>query len=360
MRIKQFLIDLVPFFIVKRWIQRNDKKNSIIAYDPNLPDIEDHESKFKYIVSVQGLGYSGSGAVVDILREYSNCLTFGGIDEREGSGAKGLRLDSGEIDFLRFSGGLFEIEKYLEDDNIFFKDALIKRFKCTLDCCHIFKYPETRQLANQFYNKIIDFEIDTNGRPDINWQVTDRLRQDCNIKIMRNLTVSEYYNLCQIFLRRIFNCFYQDKFEYLCLDQLCSDGNYDTQHYYSYIPNLKIILVYRDPRDVYSFAIKRDIPWIAHANVNEFIKWYKIQTKNIKTDSQDYLVIRFEDLVNNCSSQISRIESYLGLKTSQHNSERRCFIPEKSRLNIGIWRTHLEKQSDFDVIYQDLREFCYE
>lgn len=41
----------------------------------------DTVSNYRQIISVQGFGYSGSGAVVDLLREYPSCQVWGGIDE---------------------------------------------------------------------------------------------------------------------------------------------------------------------------------------------------------------------------------------------------------------------------------------
>ncbi len=359
MNIKTYLIELLPFYLAKKWIQYDDKQKSVINYDPFLPKLVAEESKYDYIISVQGLGFSGSGAVVDLLREYSCCKTFGGIDN-EGSKAKGKQPDSGEMDFLRYSGGLFEIEKFIEDDNIYIKDALIKRLKCTLDSCSFFASSDAKLLANQFYNQIIDFEIDTFGHADINGNTTDRLRNDCNIKVMKNLSVDDYITICRQFLTLLFNCYHQDKYRYIALDQLCSDCNFNYTHYLKYVPNLKIIVSYRDPRDVYTYAITKNVPWIAHQTVSQFIKWYKHQTKNLNLNSSDYLVVQFEKLVCNYDEQLKRIEEYLHLTPGQHDSMKSCFDPCSSRGNIGIWKNFGGKKDDLNQIAVQLKEFCYE
>ena len=359
MNFKSYLIELLPYYLAKKWIRYDDKQKCIINYDPLLPRITEEKSKFDYIISVQGLGFSGSGAVIDLLREYSCCKTFGGID-KEGSKSKGKQRDSGEIDFLRYSGVLFEIEKFIGDNNIFTKDALIKRLKCTLNSCSFFSSSEAKLLANQFYNQIIDFEIDTFGHADINGNTTDRLRNDCNIKVMKNLSVDDYISICRQFLTSLFNCYHQDHYQYMALDQLCSDCNFNNNHYLKYVPNLKTIIVYRDPRDVYSYAISKNVPWIAHQTANKFIKWYKNQTKNLNLNSTDYLVVQFEKLVNDYEKQVKRIENYLFLNSGQHDSLKSCFDPNCSMANIGIWKNCEKLIDDFNQIALQLKEFCYE
>lgn len=50
--------------------------------------------------------------------------------------------------------------------------------------------------------------------------------------------------------------------KFLVLDQFLSDTEYDLKKYSNYISNLKTIMVYRDPRDVYMTAKNLNIPWI--------------------------------------------------------------------------------------------------
>ena len=79
--IKKLAINVLPYSFVKKILAKTHSRHSIIRYNPNLPAIESCTLKFKSIISVQGLGFSGSGAVVDYLREYSNCLVSGSIRE---------------------------------------------------------------------------------------------------------------------------------------------------------------------------------------------------------------------------------------------------------------------------------------
>ena len=103
---------------------------------------------YKQVVSVQGLGHSGSGAVLDVLCEMESCNVLG-TDEN----FKVLGIDhkgAFEVDFLRLAGGLFEFEKYLGSNNVFQNDALINRFISYLNSFKLFR--EDKNIRELFFD----------------------------------------------------------------------------------------------------------------------------------------------------------------------------------------------------------------
>ena len=355
--IKNHFFNLMPYGLLVKMRGKRYKASNILKLDPTISNIPQTDSQYKHIVSVQGFGFSGSGAVVDLLREFSNCLVLGSIDS-EGSVTKGDRHINGEIDFLRHSGGFFEIERFLDDNNQFFKDALIKRFVRLVNSDAIFRDEKMAFLINQFYNQIIDFEIDTKGHCDYNWHISNNMYPDANIKVMKRFGVDEYRNICRKFLVSFFNLLYKKNYSHLVLDQLCGDMNFDFEKYQSYIPNLKLILVYRDPRDTYSYAIMKDVPWIPHDNVNNFIKWYNINIQKLDLNSKSYLAVRFEDLIFKYKDTTSLIESYLNLMPENHTRPFECLNPEESAKNIALWKNLPKYKQDMGIIYKSLKDYC--
>ena len=348
----------MPYGIIKTMARKKYEKRNYIHYTPSLPDIEEEESRFKNIISVQGFGFSGSGAVLDFLREFPTCIVFGSVDI-EGSKTKVKRHINGEIDFLRHAGGLFEIEQYLLDNNLFSKDALMKRFVRLINYCPLFEGDEAKLLVNQFYNQLIQFEIDTKGRNSYNAHTSNELFPDSNIKVMRQLSIEQYRVLCRRFLTSFFNLYHCDNSQYFVVDQLCNDFNFDYEKYIHYIPNLKTIVVYRDPRDVYAYSIKKNIAWIPHSNVEEFICWYQINKQKLDLHSPNNLVLRFEDVVFNYENESNRIIDYLGLTHKEHKNQFGCLDPQESAKNIGIWKTLADYHQDMDKISAALSECCY-
>ena len=357
-KLKDIIISILPFGILSWILRKRYSKNSIIQYDNNLPDLKDVDSKFDSIISVQGLGFSGSGAVVDFLREFPCCLTYGTIDI-EGSKTKGNKQQNGEINILRHSGGLFEFEHYLNDNNIFLKDALLKRFGLLLNGIDFFKNKDAMRLANQFYNQMIDFVINTRGHNDYNSHLANPFVSNENILVMKAMSINEYRSLCRRFLTSLFNMFYDSKYKCLVLDQLCGDFNFDESRNKEYLPNLKTIFVYRDPRDIYSYALLKNVSWIPHDDVDEFVKWYRLLWNGINRDSSEFLIIRFEDLVNNYEDITSDIMRYLNLDSSLHKFKFASFDPKESVKNIAIWKKMDEHVASMERIANNLSEFCY-
>lgn len=355
---KELFLNCLPYGIGTKLLRYRHSKRSIIHYDRTLPDLKESTSYFKNIVSVQGFGFSGSGAVTDFLREFSNCLVLGSIDS-EGSLTEGNKNVNGEIDFLRHAGGLFEIELYLNDNNLFFKDAVMKRFVKLVNSDMMFHDSRMKLLVNQFYNQLIDFEINTKGHNDYNAHISNALYPDSNIKVMKNIELAQYRSLCRRLLVEMMNTFYEEKYDFLVLDQLCGDFNFDFDKYSMYIPNLKMIVVYRDPRDTYAYALMKDVPWIPHDNVQSFIKWYGISKRELNFDSKRYLIVRFEDLVLNYEETSKQIIHYLCLDIKNHLLPLCSFDPKQSIKNISIWKKMTNYSEDMYMILKTFPEMCY-
>ncbi len=78
------------------------------------------------LICVTGFGYSGSGAVLDILSEYDNVTLVHGVDKDSGRKLENT-IDS-EFDLLRHAGGVFDLEEAFRTNNPFIKDGKIRLF----------------------------------------------------------------------------------------------------------------------------------------------------------------------------------------------------------------------------------------
>lgn len=349
-KIKNYL----PYSFVLSYMQRHKTKfvfgnNSVTDEDVHYDD----KSAYKTVVSVEGFGYSGSGAVVDLLREYDELLVMGSIDAQEGSLAKSDNL-SEEMDFIRLTGGLFEIEKYIEGNNAFFNDAVIHRLIKLVQSSSVFAYNEkARLLFGKFFANIVEFKIDGLPVPMYNTYLEDT---DNTIYYLKSMTINEYRLLCRQLITSIFNCYKRTGKEVLVADQLFSDGEFDVVRNEQYVPNLKTIVIYRDPRDVFAFAFKRKVSWIPYNDVNTYIKWVKTNYKRFDKTRSDYLVIRYEDLISNYDVEVKKIEQYLDIE--RHTSPRSCFDPSVSCRNVGIWKDSELDISVFEAIKEEFPELC--
>lgn len=366
MNIKVLLAQLLPVCLYNYILHKRHSKTFINGFKDYLNNsgpeswvFKEENLTYQSIVSVQGLGYSGSGAVLDLLCEAESCDVVGTSNElQRDNDHNGLY----EFDFLRLSGCIFEIERFLNSTNIFQNDSLINRFIDYLNGFHLCKVnPSIRELFFKFLANIIELQIfDIKGVP-YNPHLAGN-KQTSSIFFLKQMEIADYRDLCRLFLIQFFNRINTYNKDCLVFDQLLCDFGCDYSRYSDYIPNVKVILVYRDPRDIYVFAkthIEQD-GWMAHENADQFIEWYKILTRNIDKTSKEILVVQFEKLVNNYEVEKKRIFDYIGMECSEGKAkERTIFIPEVSRKNIGLWKCSNLPESDFEKIASELSDYCY-
>lgn len=363
-RIKNILEYCMPHGILLKIRSKNNKNYFLEGYENYLIDrdrgcAETTGNPFKSLVSVVGLGYSGSGAILDFLCELDNCEVLGTDKD-----AKTIGIDhkgSFEANFLRFAGGLFEFEKYLNTNNLFQNDALLNRFIKLANNFKLFKNDiNVRRIFYDFFDKVVDQRImKVKGLPyNPHLNAYDK---SSSIFFLKDLSIDNFYSESQSFLRTFFSYLNANRKDYLVIDQLFADYSFDVDHYNKYIPNCKIIVSYRDPRDVYAMAIKHHIDWIAHSNVEEFLQWYRRCVKNLNLNSTQYLVVQFERLVNDYEKESSRILDFLGIDNVFHNPslKKAFFNPEVSKVNIGIWAQLENYKDDFEIINKSLPLYCY-
>ena len=346
MNFKKTLKLLAPYGLIK-WIS---KKDTIVIELVNTPPLKYTRPLYDTVVSMQGFGVSGHTALVDLLREYSVCTTPVNKD---------MNADSIEMDFVRLSGGLLEIEKYIESSNVFHNDALIHRFIQQFERFPIFQLNEIcKSELDIFFSRIIDFEIKGLSCPFYNSNLQDPLLHNKSIYFLKKMNITDYRNICREFLTNVFNSIHIKGKSILLMDHLFTDMELDSKRDKEYVSNMKTILVTRDPRDVYETAKLKKFEWIPYDDVVSFVKWVKAMYRNYDPNNLDYLIIRFEDLVSDYDKTVSQIESFIGLTPDQHVYKYARLDPNKSIKNIGLWKN----SSDVDgnsYIEKELPHLCY-
>ena len=324
----------------------------------------------KKIVCITGFGHSGSGAVVDLLSEYA-CNSVEGFVDHNCS----LRKNSGrEFDILRHAGGLFSLEDAVQNPNPFIQDACVKLFMA-LVATH---YDDPRcsyktvlvNSARRFLDVILDYSLPGGYGydfcPHLDY-ISDRgydllfgrtgSRHQA-IFFLKNMSVDAYRLAARGFVSSVLGKLASGKV--LVLDQIVSDGTADMQKYEAYLDNMKLIAVWRDPRDVFVTAKINGVSWIPH-EAKEFSMWYRRISPYFSMHNMNYKLIRFEKLVHDYRNEVSSIEDFLGLDPNDHVAPKTAFNPDVSSVNVGIYRQYLiEFGKDIKVIEKNLEEFLSE
>ena len=358
MNIKRLVKDWVPYRVIEKRYDSSTFIDDYLKWKSLENKNIDYSNNFKTIVSVQGFGFSGSGAVIDLLREYEPCQVLGGLDDESGNVVNDEKV--GEFDFLRHSGGFYDIERHLGYNNVFINDGVINRFIKMVFFSGLYRnYPESHAIFFDFLNSITDLELlNLNGRYyNPNLYLHDK---KSSIFFLKDQTIDEYRKKCRNCLNALFGLFHNESKSILVADQMCCDLEFDIERDKSYFDRLKTIIIYRDPRDVYAYAVSKNVEWIAHNNVDSFITWYTNMLRKFRMTGTDALLVRFEDLLTNYGANVTRIEDYIGLSNSDHINKFRNLNPDISKKNIGIWHNSKLNSKDFEKIKSNLSTMCFD
>ena len=148
--------------------------------------------------------------------------------------------------------------------------------------------------------------------------------------------------------------------KYIMVDQMVSPTN--VSRYTRYFNDVKIIVVERDPRDIY---LLEKVKWqwgvIPVATPEEFVTWFKITRKNEDNeDSTKVYRLRFEDLVYNYEETKNKLISFVGISKDNHSRPMTKFNPEMSINNTNMQKKIQGYEQDIKYIESHLSEYLYD
>lgn len=338
------------------------------------------------IVDVTGFGWSGSGAVHDLLREYDD-VQFASFDDFE-------------FTLLYQVDGIADLEYKLCQKHCRYGDSdkAISRFLTlvkALEDTKGFKYNEL--FKGQFYNicekyikKLTQVEFEARNFDDVMSKgfrekryIFERAiwsRLLCNRLIYPIMQKLFHRNLVNEIVKpnkhRIFLSYNPEKFlettqEFmedllsffqinnpkqlpLVTDQFFPpDG---PEPYFKYVKEpAKCIVVKRDPRDLYllaKFAYNSIFP-IPTNTIDDFIVFYrKTIEETITPDTDKHITINFEELVYNYDETVKKIETFIG--ATSHCKKNQFFDPNKSINNTQLFNYYTDCKDDVAKIVSAL------
>lgn len=329
------------------------------------------------VIGVCGYGYTGSGALLDLFREYKNFSQ--------------CPFDDVEIMLTYYPDGLESLayNLYEAPSRFMSSDIAIYRFerfmyqyarssKVVKAATHG-KIPE---ITEEFLKNITDiewsgswlFDFYQKQETNIGWFMSRAFRTiqrilekkgmyiPLNQRNMR-LAVDEdrFYKEARAYIGKIIDVMYPDKHSRVILNQPFA-ANFPTKSFV-FFDDPRAIIVDRDPRDVYILskrAVKSRSEWIPTDDVNKFIKYYRWMHSHFDKEIQNenVVIVNYEDLIFNSELVIEDIEKIIG-ELGEKNGERH-FFPEVSINNTQLFKKYPEYITDISVIERELPEYLYD
>lgn len=339
------------------------------------------------IVSVVGLGYTGSSALIDYFKS---------IEE--------VSLIESEFFLFRIVDGFFDLynDLFNADYDVVMRQYIVNKFINVMKKLSIFRYTHEKKfnflnlhfhlpipirvLGDELVKNILDFVDELIiGKSKVSlvhsYLTMSSLKLITYKLITRILGVFFRLKLLnkRIYLKERVNLYTNDRNVFIIalnnfLRKLANDLNFDNDKLIvlnqsinpleldrmpEMIPNHKIIIVTRDPRDIYAEALKYNIEWMIGSGdrENKLSRFIEYQTKKITklggaSKKPNVKLIKFEDLCLNPTKTINAVRSFLDLSEVQEKIYM-YFSPLASSRNINIYEDILSKR-EAQIIYQEI------
>ena len=337
------------------------------------------KNNLKYVMLL-GYGWSGSSAIVDLLREFKGYWA----------------PEDAEFRILRDPYGVMNLEDKLIDhwdplvydmairDFLWYAETLNRtpgKFTKEGGSYDTFFGKHFMKVTQEFVEKITDFRYDgfwfyfdfrLNALQNTIRKIKRKInKQKFEAGLNKNLyfstvTREQFHQYVKEYVNAIFEPVAErEHADHMIMDQaipvqLPFKGN-------DYFENAKTIIVDRDPRDIYVELIKLGKligKELKHTkDPMKYVEWHKAYRRNVEEykKNENILFLQFEDIVQNYDENVKKIMEFLGEDESIHVPElkKTLFDPGRSIKNIGIWRNY-EHQDEMQVLYDNLTEYCYQ
>ena len=333
-------------------------------------------------ITCTGFGGTGSSVVSDLMNEFQNvkscgadfemtmAFDFGGISDLQH-----YLVD--DIERNKASEGIWLFRKYIK----YAKKKYNKRFGgdylklmeeyigCLVDVewegenyMHIFRYNKLQRWFFYFIPRIIQKKIRKMFPAKDSYERTDKFKK--HLPMQFPVTSQKFFLSTQKMFEKLLDNFdIEEQYEYLCFDQLVPVYNF--KRYLSYFPNMKVIVIDRDPRDLYLLnELYWHEGWIPSSDVELYIKWFKTIRRNLLQDIEmtdgSVRLFKFEDFIYKYDETVDAVMDFLGLDVSMHIRRQEFFNPKRSIVNTRLWEKNKSKEQQIRQIETALSEYCYE
>lgn len=170
-------------------------------------------------------------------------------------------------------------------------------------------------------------------------------------------TEDEFLKATHEYIDRLCEAMNPQHKEFVVLDQCLSPMN--PSRYARYVDNMKIIIVDRDPRDIYIHQKRLQEHVLPIENVRQYCQAYRDNRVMNGRLPDNTLCVRFEDMVLNYDEMTSKVFDFLDMDRNHHVAPMSHFNPSVSVRGIGSWRAYPEYADDIKIIETELADMLY-
>lgn len=330
------------------------------------------------IITCTGYGGTGSSIITDLLKEFKNVKSLGDFEfslAHEVDGISDLqhaivddfhrnKVDEAIYRFKRLVKNLekpyniYFNNKFLEISDNYLKSLIDVRWegfwhqhlwrKSQFSRRIQYSIPTHIQLLlHQFFGKSTGYEFVPSQKKS---------------EIFLSYGKEKFFDATHAYVDSLFHQIdIENEYDFVALDQLVPC--YNLERYLKYFNNLKIIIIDRDPRDLYLLnKLYWNEGWIPSEDINVYIKWFDLIRQHQQYENwenPDVIKIQFEDCIYDYENTLLKIIKFLGLNSDDHIRKRLFFNPDVSIKNTRLWEKEIHFRKETKLIEEMLNKFCY-
>lgn len=334
------------------------------------------EGKDMKVITCAGFYRTGSSAVSDFFSEFDCVNSLGSFEFRfvqDPDGISDLEYNICEnphrhntsyaikrfIRYSKFLNGNFYSKRYSsffgqEYWNLtkaYIEDITELECKCWWHRDQL-DHGEILYFIDRLYSKFVS--IFQHGRTNISVLHNEK-------NYFTSIDKARFYEATKKYINGLLSYANQAKKDYIMVDQLVPPTN--IERYLNYFDDIYVIVVERDPRDLYVLE-KMIYRWgiMPYKNVEEFCEWYRITRKQAinQLPNSRVLNIMFEDLIYRYDDTTKKLLDFTGVYSSEEDCTQKYFIPEISKKNTKVFSKYPELKEDISYIEKKLSGFLYD
>lgn len=325
------------------------------------------------IISCSGYGNTGSSVLTDLLSEFIECYS----------------MTDYEFRFLQDYGGITTLEDCLvKSPHRLNSDIALKNFERYINKktnflnrngYEKFFNNKFKKYSKEYLEELVDIEWDGYWeqyqiecsliREYLYYKIWPRIKKILTGKKTLNEVIprkkmyysnpkEKFYKITQKYMNKLFSEIYlKNQLNKIVFDQLIPPNN--ILRYKKFINNLKVVVIDRDPRDLYIENMEKcKEPWIP-SDIDKFILHYKLLRQDLEHDEKTIIRINFEEFIYDYENTLLKIIKFLDLKKESHIYKKKYFIPEISKKNTKLWIKNTKYNKEIKKIEIELNKYCY-
>lgn len=311
---------------------------------------------------------TGSSAICDLFSEYDNVYSLTDIEFRflqDPDGISDLEFNLVENHNRHNSGHALKRYKRLVD--FYSGNILTKRYEKYINGWRNISYKYIEELTDFKYKGWWQYDLYDKGefyyyrKLIINkllrmtvWRNTSRRMNVLpnEITYCSRPTPTQFIKITKNYISELLNSANKNQKEFIMVDQIVAPSN--VNRYTKYFDDIKVIIVERDPRDIYLLA---KYVWktcvIPTESAQLFCEWFlytrfnrESELKNEKTVK----LVQFEDLVYQYDKKVDELENWVGISPSNHQKPFTYLNPDISKNNTQLWKKISHNSDDIKYI----------